>query len=544
VNDRRYSYIKHLLRIVVAVTIAAAMALPTFAQPPLPPEPRDGGDGENPPAAYAPGEILVQFKPTVGALGAQSALAAQGLQATGAIPAIGVLKVKVEPGQELETIAVLERNPNVAYAEPNYIAFAFETVPNDPGYGFQWGLPKINAPAAWDITTGSSDVVIAVVDTGIDLEHPDFNCPGKFVPGYDFYNNDSNPDDDHNYGHGTHVAGIAAACTNNATGVAGVAWGARLMPVKVLSASGGGTYATVAEGITYAADNGADIINLSLGGLDPSTTMANAIQYAVDRGVLVVAAAGNCAQDGYQCNYIYNPIMYPAAYETTFAVAATDSNDAWANFSEHHPYVDVAAPGVSIMSTVPGGYSYLNGTSMATPYVSGLAALIWSLDPSLTHDQVREVIQSSADDLGTPGKDDYFGYGRIDAWQALNSVVSLETSPAQVSFLIDADSGPFPPAAAVQITTDSSEPITWTTSISPSANWLAVLPVSGSVSAAASDSFTLVVPARPSTYGTFDTTAIVTGTTSSGAVVGLATTQVRITYVPEITQFLMPIIYK
>lgn len=530
------------MRIVMAVTVMAAMAWPTLAQPPLPPDPPDGGDAGQPPAAYVPGEILVQFKPGVSALGAQNTLAAQGLQATGAIPAIGVLKVKVRPGQELETIAALERYPNLAYAEPNHVAFVFETIPNDPRYLNQWGLPKISAPAAWDITTGSSEVVIAVVDTGIDLEHPDFNCPGKFVSGYDFYNGDSNPDDDN--GHGTHVAGIAAACTNNATGVAGVAWGARLMPVKVLSGGGGGTYETVAQGITYAADNGADIINLSLGGLDPSTTLANAIQYAVNRGVLVVAAAGNCAQDGYQCRYIYNPIMYPAAYETTFAVAATDSNDAWANFSEYHPYVDVAAPGVSIISTVPGGYTYLNGTSMATPYVSGLAALVWSLDPDLTQEQVRQVIQSSADDLGTPGKDDYFGYGRINAWQALVSLVSLETSPAQVNFLIDADSGPFPPAAAVQITTDSSEPINWTTGISPPVNWLAVLPpASGSVSAAASDSFTLV-PARPATQGTFDTTAIVTGSTASGVVIGWATTQVRITYVSELYQYRLPIILK
>ncbi len=543
-------YTKRIIPFLITVMLLAVMAVPIAAQPPVPspsPTSSDNEGSQTEPvfrSAYVSGEILVKFKPTVSRLGAQSTLVAQDLQVTGAVQSIDVLKVEVEPGEELETIAELQRDPNVLYAEPNYIAFAFDTVPNDPQYGNQWGLPKISAPAAWDVTTGGSDVVIAVVDTGIDLDHPDLSCSGKLMTGYNFVSPGQPPDDDH--GHGTHVAGIAAACTNNATGVAGVAWGARLMPVKVLNSSGNGSYDDVAAGITYAADQGADVINLSLGGISSSSTLADAIEHAYDQGALVVAAAGNCAQGGYQCNYLYNPIMYPGAYSTTLAVAATDSNDNWATFSEHHPYVDVAAPGVSIYSTYRyGSYTYQNGTSMATPFVSGLAALIWSLDSGLPHDQVRNIVQTTADDLGTSGKDDYFGYGRINASQALAATVNLQTSPTQVGFLIDDDSGPFPSSVSVQITTASSSPITWATSISPPASWLDVVPPSsGTVSATSSDSFVLVVPSRPPTYGSFDTMVIVTGTTSSGSIVGWATTNVHIDYVSNLYQIRLPVIVK
>jgi thermitase len=461
-----------------------------------------------------------------------------------------VLKLAVKPGQELEVIDSLQRDPNVLYAEPNYIAFAFDTVPNDSGYANQWGLPKIDAPAAWDITTASQDVVIAVVDTGIDLDHPDFSCPGKLATGRNFVNPGAPPNDDH--GHGTHVAGIAAACTNNATGVAGVAWGARLMPVKVLDSRGSGTYEQVANGITYAADQGADVINLSLGGVDSNSTLSDAVQYAHDRGALVIAAAGNC---GSGCwiggQYYYNPLFYPAVYPASLAVAATDSNDSWASFSEHHSYVDVAAPGVGIYSTLLSGYGYLDGTSMATPYVSGLAALIRSLNPGIPPDQVRDIIQDTAIDLetppgqGGPGKDDYTGYGRINAARALDSVVSLNTSPAQASFLVDDDSGPFPSSVPVQVTTTSSEPIFWMTTISPSVAWLKIVPpTSGSVSSAASDSFTLVVPSRPPSYGTHTATVVVTGTTASGGVVSSATIDVKISYLQNLHQLHFPVIVK
>ena len=532
--DSSRSSIKLFAAILTAVALVATSALPMAA-------------GEPPPAAFVPGEILIKLKPGASPAGADSLLAAYGLPAQAAVPALDVSKVTVAPGQEMATIARLEADPRVLYAELNYTAFALETRPNDlyfnPPYSRQWGLSKIQAPAAWDITTGESDIIIAVVDSGIDLDHPDLSCAGKLVSGYNYVSPGLPPDDDH--GHGSHVAGIAAACTNNTTGVAGLAWGSRLMPVKALSSTGFGTYESVANGIIYAANHGADIINLSLGGIGDSDTLSDAIDLANSRGALVVAAAGNCGS-GCTINgqVYYNPIIYPAAYPGTVAVAATDSGDNWASFSEHHPYVDVAAPGISIYSTVPAGYEYDTGTSMATPFVAGLAALIWSANPGLSRDQVRTVIQANADDLGTPGKDDYFGYGRINAWRALTSQVNLQTAPDQLTFIVDDVRAPIPAQASIDVSTDSPYVITWTASISPPVSWLAIAPPgSGNISAAAADNFT-VVPIRSITYGTYSTSVVVTGTTSFGLILGPETTTARITYVPELHEVRLPVIFK
>ncbi len=516
------------------VALVAAAAVPVSAQePPRQPPPAGG---------FAAGRILVKFKPGVGGLSAQRALAAQSLSVADAVPSLDVLKVSVKPGQELAEIAALRNDPNVLYAEPDYVALAQDTIPNDTYYGSQWGLPKISAPVAWDMTTGSSAIIIAVVDTGIDLDHEDFSCADKLTTArWNFVAGNSIPEDDN--GHGTHVAGIAAACGNNGKGVAGVAWGARLMPIKVLDSSGSGYYSNVAAGITYAVDHGADIVNLSLGGVSNDSTLASAVQYAHDHGVLVVAAAGNCAQDGYQCSYLYNPVMYPGAYPTVLAVAATDSGDNWASFSEYQPYVDVAAPGVSIYSTVrTGGYGYLSGTSMATPYVSGLAALLRSFSPSFTMDQIENTIQSTADDLGAAGKDDYFGYGRINAGRALSSL-GLQVAPSQLLVMVDDNDGPLPPSSTNQVTTLSADPITWTVTISPSVEWLSIAsPTSGMVMAGSSPpaSFTLTA-SRPSTYGTYTTTALVTATTSTGGQISPVAIQVDIEYLPHLYIYRFPL---
>lgn len=494
---------------------------------------------------FVPGEILVKFKPHVGALNGQRSLEAEGLRALEISPYSKVIRVQAPPGQEEGFIARLKARGDVEYAEPNYIAYAFYT-PNDPSFGSQWGMPKINLPDAWDITQGSSSIIVAIVDTGIDLDHPDFSCTvpggaGKLTGGWNFVAGNNNPDDDNS--HGSHVAGIVGACTNNSAGVAGTAPNVRLMPVKVLDSAGSGTYEGVAAGIDYAVANGAKIINLSLGGSEDSITLANAVQNAYNNGVLVIAAAGNCAQGWWPCPGV-NPIMYPAAYPETMAVGATDSADNWASFSEYHDYVEVSAPGVNIYSTWAfGSYGNKTGTSMSTPYVTGLAALLWSMNPaSLTHNAVRQTIQSTAVDLGTPGKDVYFGYGRIDAKLALQSL-TLQTSPAQTSFLIDDQSGPL--VGNVQITTFSTDSITWTTTISPGVSWLNVTPPdSGSISASSSPVGVTLVATKPVTYGTYATIVVVTGTTSSGGIVGPATTQVEISYVPKLTQFYFPIIFK
>jgi len=301
-------------------------------------------------------------------------------------------------------------------------------VPNDAYYASrQWNLPQINAHRAWTITTGSDDITIAIVDTGVDLDHPDLQA--KVVPGYDFVNKDSDPSDDH--GHGSHVAGIAAAVTDNGLGVAGISWGARIMPVKVLDSAGEGFTDDVAQGVIWAAEHGADIINLSLGDYNPIPVLRDAIAYAQGKWVLVVAAAGNCAQGGPDCGGI-NPIIYPAAYPEVIAVAATTESDGHAWFSEHHPHIDVAAPGDYVYSTYWDDiYRSSSGTSQATPHVAGLAALIWSARPGLSNDQVKDIIEATAVDLGASGKDDFFGYGRIDAYAAVLRALSATLAPTE-----------------------------------------------------------------------------------------------------------------
>jgi thermitase len=315
----------------------------------------------------------------------------------------------------------------VLYAEPNY-RLHLDFVPNDPDFSSQWALTAINAPGAWDITIGTSAITIAIIDTGIDLTHPDLMA--KVVPGATFVPGTTYPQDDN--GHGTHVAGVAAASTNNGIGIAGVSWNARLMPVKVVDASGNGTYAQLIQGIGYAVDNGARILNMSLGGYAYSQALQDVITYAHDqRGALLIAASGNCGSGGNNCPQV-NAVQYPAAMAGVVSVAATTVSDAWAGFSTHNSYVDVAAPGVGIYSTywttLGHGYTYFSGTSQATPHVSGLAALIWSVRPGLTADEVETVLENTAADVNAaiyPGRDDYLGYGRIDARRAVDAVPPL-----------------------------------------------------------------------------------------------------------------------
>jgi len=250
-------------------------------------------------SAYRCGELLIKFKPHVRALESQAVqiLARGGAERTGELRALGVERWQIPAGQEIALAEKLNALPDVEYAEPNYLVWAHLT-PDDPYYSLQWAHTVINSPAAWDLTTGSSAVTVAVIDTGVDMDHPEL-LQQITQNGYDFANNDSNPDDDN--GHGTHVAGIIAAAGNNGQGIA----------------------ADTAQGITYAVDNGADIINISLGGVQPSSTLYNAVRYAHTHGVLVVASAGNCG-DG-SCGQ-QNPPIYPAAYDTeVFAVAATES---------------------------------------------------------------------------------------------------------------------------------------------------------------------------------------------------------------------------
>ncbi|PAD75289.1 MULTISPECIES: S8 family peptidase [Paenibacillus] len=296
----------------------------------------------------------------------------------------------------------------IEYAEPNILFNAFYT-PNDPYFAFyQYGPQKIEAPAAWDVTQSSPDVVIAVLDTGVQLDHPEL-AP-KLVSGYDFVDGDAAPYDGN--GHGTHVAGIVAAATNNARGIAGVAPLASIMPVRVLDNSGSGNLSSVASGIIYAVNQGARVINLSLGSRSAAQTLQHAIQYAWDRGVVVIAAAGNENT---------NAPAYPAYYPNVIAVASTNQRDARSSFSNYGNWVDVAAPGDQILSThLRGNYAYLSGTSMAAPHVAGVAGLLAA--QQRTHLQIHNAIVETADPI--PGTGTLWRHGRVNAARAVQMPIS------------------------------------------------------------------------------------------------------------------------
>lgn len=322
------------------------------------------------------------------------------------------IDLKLKENQNTDkAIEKIDKDPNVEYVEPNYLRKASVT-PNDYYYSLQWGLEKIKAPSGWNYETGGSNqVIIAVVDTGVDLNHPDLSA--KIVAGKDIVNDDNTAQDDH--GHGTHVAGIAAASTNNSLGVAGVSWQAKIMPIKVLDSDGSGYDSWVAQGIREAVDRGADIINMSLGGAGYSETLRSATDYAYANNVLVVAAAGNSGD---------STMLYPAGNPNVMGVGATNKSDTRAEFSTYNSSVDISAPGDTIASTYwyygSHVYAYLSGTSMATPYVAGLAALVKSKWPSYSASQVAGRIMDFSDDLGPYGRDNYYGHGRINVADALN----------------------------------------------------------------------------------------------------------------------------
>lgn len=398
------------------------------------------GEGTNAPADFKAGEILVKFKVGISTLSASALLDEVSASHVRTLEGVGVEVWQVPEGQELDMVERLSADPAVEFAEPNYRYYAFEVggIPNDPYYYRQWAHTIVDSPAAWDVTTGSTGVVIAIIDSGVDPTHPDL--VGKLVAGYDFVGNDAYPRDEN--GHGTHVAGIAAAQGNNGLGVAGMDWQARIMPVRVLDASGGGYSTDIVDGIQWAHSQGARVLNLSLGGPSYSQAMQNAVTAAHDAGRLVVAAIGNCRTSSSVCP-VANPTNYPAAYANVMAVAATGPTDVYAFYSQYGSHCDISAPGGAmsylhdpdgIYSTLPtysvnmnsSGYSmnydFVHGTSQASPYVAGLAALIWAQSPTLTPDEVQSIIQNTAVDLGASGWDPTYGHGRIDAGAALGNI--------------------------------------------------------------------------------------------------------------------------
>jgi subtilisin family serine protease len=307
-------------------------------------------------------------------------------------------------GADEAALAELRKDPRVRIAEKD-VPLSTHFQPNDVKLEDQWGIAKIGAPTAWNVVTGTSSVIVAIIDSGIDLTHPEF--AGRIVPGVNYVDKAALPNDD--YGHGTHVAGIVGAAGNNGSGGAGVAWGAKLLPLKVLNGSGAGFGSDLILALDEARLRGAKVVNISLGTSASSTLLQEAIDRAVKAGIIVVASAGNTGASG-------NATVYPAASKGVLAVGATDRSDRRANFSTTGPFVGLSAPGVAILSTYRGGgYATMSGTSMAAPFVSGLVALVWSRSPDASARDVRAAIEGSAVDLGKGGDDEEYGAGRIDA---------------------------------------------------------------------------------------------------------------------------------
>lgn len=370
---------------------------------------------------------------------------------------LGFLKLRARKDHDLfDLIDQVGRLPSVRYAEPNMVDHLF-MIPSDPDFGKQWhyhntgqsppgGTPDadIDAPEGWDITRGSPYVKVGVLDSGIPIDtggflmHPDLDDATRFLYGWDFVDDDAGPDDEN--GHGTHVTGTIAAETNNdGEGGAGVSWNATILAIKVFDAYGHGTHERFRDGCIYAVDHECKIINYSGGG-GSSSTKEWGVAYADTHDVLLCASAGN--EDG---GAVLWPAAYSPQYSNVIAVSATDHNDQFAAYSSQGPEVNVSAPGGHgspadaddvYSTTLPMGYGYKYGTSMACPHVAGLAALMLTLSPGLTPVQVRTIIANTADDLGPAGFDNQYGWGRINVYQALLSLRPPVPSHTQWSLVI------------------------------------------------------------------------------------------------------------
>ena len=430
----------------------------------------------------------------------------------------------------LDTIRRLSRDPDVAYAEPNFIRQAMRT-PNDPEFPTQWHYRLINLPDAWDITTGSDQVIVAVIDTGVLVNHPDLNA--RLIAGFDFVSDpvrgndndgidaDANdpgddPDQLSSSFHGTHVAGTIGAATNNGTGVAGVTWQTRIMPLRVLGVRGRGTAADIAQAIRYAAGlsnasgslpaRRANVINLSLGGEGRSQTEQDAILAARNQGVIVVAAAGNDNSSAF---------VSPASLDGVISVAAVDLNSAKAAYSNFGSGIDVAAPGGNsnadlnsdrrpdgVLSTLGAEspnmplaftYQFYNGTSMAAPHVAGVIALMLAVNPNLTPTDIDQLLAGThprttkriTRDLGVEGRDDIFGHGLIDAAAAVAAAREIPggQGPTPGGSILAVSTGAlnfdnFLNRIAFEISNAGSGTLT-ITSITANVPWLTLTPTSG-----------------------------------------------------------------
>jgi thermitase len=349
-------------------------------------------------------QLLLRLAPIFQPDQLEPLLAPLGATLDRSLPQIRVVSISVPEATADLVAAALRRNPAIEEVEPEQTFSLAETTPNDAHWTSQWGLKLAGFTRAWDVTRGSRRILVAVPDTGVERAHPDLR--GTVLPGHDFVADDDDPADEN--GHGTAVAGIIAAHTNNRAGVAGACWKCRILPVRVLGKDGNGDSATLAAGILWAVDRGADVINLSLGGRGTTMAERGAIAYAADHDVAIVAAAGN---DGTTRR------EYPAAGRSVIAVAATDASDQLYRWSNRGAWIDVAAPGCNTAPWRGQTYATFCGTSSATPLVAGLVALVRAAHPDATAGETARLVRAAARPVSAAA-----GAGRADAARALPAV--------------------------------------------------------------------------------------------------------------------------
>ena len=364
-------------------------------------------------AQWVPGRLLVQPRAGLSEAEFDKIIKPHGGKQVGKIEGINVRVIQLPPqASEKAVEALLKNNKHLKFAERDMIVRP-EGTANDTYYSSAWHLPKIGATTAWDVTTGDN-VVIAVLDSGVDATHPDL--AGRLIPGWNFYDNNSNTADV--FGHGTLVAGSASANTNNGVGVASVAGNALIMPLRISATDGSASFSNMAKALTWAADKGAHVANISYQSVSGSATVASAAQYMKNKGGVTVVAAGNT---GVEQTF--------APTDTMISVSATTSSDAVASWSSYGSYVDVAAPGSGIWTTKKGGgYGSANGTSFASPVTAAVIAMMRSVNPVLPPADLEKILISTAVDLGTAGFDKKFGHGRINAAAAVSAAQSAKVS--------------------------------------------------------------------------------------------------------------------
>ena len=359
------------------------------------------------------GRVLVGFRRNVDVSRAEQLMTLLGAKKSKELSSAGVHVVNLAEGVDEEFfLQAFKAQPDVEFAELDRVYAPEEMAPDDPEYSVQWHLSTISAPAAWSTTTGSQDVTVAILDTGVDPSHPDL--AGKLVPGWNTYDDNSETADV--YGHGTAVAGTAAALSNNSEGVSSIAWGCAIMPIRISDSSGYGFSSTIASGLIWAADHGARVANISYA-VSTSSTVSSAAQYFQSKGGVVTVSAGNNATFDSTAD---NPTVLTISGSST-----TDSLASWSNTGNN---IDLTAPGTSIRTTNRGGgYGWWSGTSFSAPVVAGVAALLISANPALSSAQVQTLLKQSAQDLGTPGWDSSFGAGRVNAAAAV--ALAVNTPP-------------------------------------------------------------------------------------------------------------------